>query len=88
MNGELEEVVGENFLKPIVDVRHSDLEDVSEDSEYKKECPVCGQGMLVCSRDQMTMELKEIDRCVVCAQRFRYLDIDEMRKNDWVDYNP
>lgn len=64
---------GANLKKPIIEVRHSALERSGE-SIFRSICPVCRDGMLPVCRDQETYELIDYDYCVLCAQRFRYLD--------------
>jgi hypothetical protein len=73
-------MVGRNMSQPIKDVMHSELERVG-DSLYKSECPECKIGILLVNRDQRTFELLEYDRCVLCGQAYRYLDIDNLRRN-------
>ena len=71
-----------NFTNSPIDVKHSDLINVSEDSLYRKKCPVCNDGVLLVYRDKKTFDLAEYDRCVSCGQSVRYLDIEEMRNRE------
>jgi hypothetical protein len=48
----------------------------------KRECPVCGDGMLLMARDWQTGQLLDRDRCTLCAQAVIYSDIDELRKRE------
>jgi len=75
------DVVGLNIDKPILDVIHAELERFS-DSIYKSVCPACKEGLLLVGRYPETMLLNEYDRCVLCGQRVRYLDIDTLRGKD------
>ena len=72
-------LAGCNMDKPIVEVKWSELELV-QSGQYKSECPVCKKGMLLIGRDKETFELQELDMCILCGQKFRYLDIEDLRK--------
>lgn len=76
---EFEVVVGCNLKEPIMKVKHSELSRISENSAYKSECPKCETGMLVTLRDK-AFQIKKFDHCLLCGQRFEYLDIDDLRK--------
>jgi len=67
-----------NLDEPIIEVKHSDLERFGN-GIYRSECPKCS-GALLMERDSKTFVLQEYDRCVLCGQRFRYSDINELRK--------
>ena len=64
--------------KPIIKVKHSDLEPVTYDYAFKRECPLCG-GVLPLQRDGLGY-LLPTDRCMLCGQQFFYTDIAEERK--------
>ncbi len=68
----------ENLDKPTIDITHSELKRFGE-SLYKSECPKCG-GVMLMGRDQKTFVLQELDRCVLCGQKYRYTDINDLRK--------
>ena len=68
-----------NLDKPIIEVKHADLERFGE-SLYRSECPKCGKGLLLVGRDNKTFILQEYDLCILCGQKFRYLDIEDLRK--------
>ena len=70
----------ENLNKPVIEVRHADLKRYG-DYMYRSECPLCG-GLLLVGRCSETFVLQEYDRCVRCGQKFRYLDIKEMRQKE------
>ena len=70
-------MIPENIAEPIIDVKHSELERLCDESIYKSLCPKCG-GLLLVYRDQDTLELEELDVCVKCGQHYRYTDIEEM----------
>jgi len=63
-------------------VKHAELLRASYDSPYKRVCPSCDDGLLLVMRDQKTFELLAEDCCVLCAQRFIYDDIEEMRQKE------
>ena len=54
-------------------VLHSELKR-SSDSSFKKECPVCREGMLLMNRNMDGMLMPD-DACTWCCQRFWYADI-------------
>jgi len=70
-----------NLYKPTITVNHSKLTRFS-DSEYKSNCPVCDNGILLVQRDQKTFELLEFDMCISCGQHVRYRDINIMRQQE------
>jgi predicted RNA-binding Zn-ribbon protein involved in translation (DUF1610 family) len=48
----------------------------------RRDCPACGEGLLLLSRDWKTGRLQPEDRCTLCGQRFLFLDIDELRAQE------
>ena len=72
----------ENIDKDVIDVEWIKLKQTSTDTTYKSECPVCYSGMLLVYRNQETMQLEALDRCILCGQAFRYTDIEDMRAMD------
>ena len=77
-----EELAGININEPVLEIHHSELERFSKTSIYKSVCPVCEQGLLLIYRNQKTLKLEEYDRCVLCGQLIRYLDIELLRKRE------
>ena len=71
--------------KEIIPVYWSRLRPTLRDEKYtyKRECPFCESGLFLVGRDRGMLELEEIDGCVGCGQRVRYLDIKKMRERDW-----
>lgn len=67
------------FMKPI-EVKHANLERVSDNSIFRSICPVCAEGTLLVGRDQTTFKLVAEDNCILCGQHFIYTDINELRK--------
>lgn len=67
---------GVNIPNPVKDVEWASLE--HEDGKYRSTCPECKVGLLLIYRDPNTMELLELDRCILCGQQFRYTDIDKL----------
>jgi hypothetical protein len=67
-----------NIYAPVIEVNHYDLE-LAGDSVYKVFCPVCKKGLLLVSRNNYTMEIKELDRCVLCGQRVKYKDVERLK---------
>ena len=74
--------IPENLNAPVIEICQLELECLSENSIYKTICPVCKKGLLLINRDQESLELMEYDRCVLCGQQVRYLDIEILRKRE------
>jgi hypothetical protein len=68
-----------NYNNPPKHVKHSDLKRASDLSEFKSECPVCTDGVLLVRRDMKTAQLLETDMCISCGQQFIYDDIKGLR---------
>ena len=78
----------ENLNEPVIEVAHGALAPLYEGRPtYKRTCPRCGGALLV-GRDNRTFELMEHDRCMLCAQRYRYTDIDKLREEEGPPYDP
>ena len=75
-------IPGTNLDKDIIGIKHSELTRSDSETAYKSNCPACDDGILLVARDQETLVLEEYDRCVLCGQAFRYLDIEEMRRKE------
>lgn len=50
--------------------------------QWRRDCPVCSDGLLLIGRDRDTLEIERKDRCTLCAQQFIFLDLDKMRAVD------
>jgi hypothetical protein len=74
-----EDIAGINIIKPIVRVKHSELERSDDVSDYRSKCPECKEGTLLMRRNPVTFVLDKEDMCALCGQRFEYTDIDEIR---------
>lgn len=78
-----------NATKEIIPVYWSRLRPTLRDERsYKRECPFCVNGLFLVGRDRGMLELEEIDGCINCGQRVRYLDIEKMRESDWAKKTP
>jgi hypothetical protein len=66
--------VGCNVKKPILEVRHADLTRYSSESDFKSDCPACGEGILLVSRLIGKFLLSRYERCTLCGQAFWYTD--------------
>lgn len=76
-----ERMVGANSI----DLRHANQERVSDESDWKVECPFCDDGLFLIHRNQNhPYELVEYDNCIACGQIVRWVDIDEMRQKDGI----
>lgn len=54
-----------------------------ESNKLASLCPTCKRGTLGVIRSSNTLRLMEYDRCLLCGQVVRYIDIEDMRKKDW-----
>ena len=72
-------LTGINKDSPPRAVKHSELTRVG-DSRYKSDCPECGVGTLLVRREEKSLRLEAYDTCILCAQRFTYSDILQMRE--------
>jgi len=71
-----------NVNAPVLAVKHSELERFSDESAYKSICPACKNGLLLVYRNSKTLALEEYDRCILCGQQYKYLDIEELKKKE------
>lgn len=78
---DLSHLTGVNLKNPILEVNHKDLPKIA-DKLYARPCPICKKGILFVGRNNETFILEEYDNCVLCGQRVRYLDIQEMRERE------
>lgn len=72
-----------NATKEIIGVYWAQLRGPTSYESYKRDCPFCESGLLLVGRDRGTLELEEVDGCIGCGQRVRYLDIEKVREGDW-----
>jgi C4-type Zn-finger protein len=76
-----ERMDGEN----VIDLRHANQEKVSDNSDWKVECPFCTEGLFLVQRNQNSpYQLLQFDKCLGCGQHVRWLDIKEMRQKDGI----
>jgi len=64
---------GANVNAEPITLSHASLPAAREGS-FQKECPVCKKGVLLVYRDDKTFMLRNLDRCIYCAQQFVYTD--------------
>ena len=73
-------LIGKNIKAPVKKVKYSALSRADQGG-YKSICPECGKGLLLMIRDpNRGFKLKAEDYCVLCGQRYEYMDIDELNK--------
>ena len=72
------EETAKNFAKEPLHINHADLKR-SDSSFYRSVCPECAEGILLVRRDLESFELLAEDCCIVCARRFIYADIEDVR---------
>lgn len=75
----VKELAGINIHKDTLTIKHADIKRING-SIFKGECPVCEMGYLLVQRNQKTFELSDVDRCILCGQKFKYSDIDKLKK--------
>ncbi len=69
----------------VADLRHAKMGKVSENSDWKAECPFCTEGLFLVQRNQKPPhQLLEYDNCIGCGQYIRWVDIEEMRQKDGI----
>lgn len=73
----LDSLSGVNVGKPIIELNHKDLKRLNNESTFKSVCPVCNKGILLVRRHQETMNISNMDNCILCGQQFKYLDIED-----------
>ena len=64
-----------NIYKEPVSVWHSQLARTGE-SLFRSKCPCCEYGMLMVTREPVTLNLSRLDRCVSCGQHVLYQDLE------------
>lgn len=66
---------GANLRADPIRLAHADLKPfVNGESAYQRRCPVCEAGVLLVRRDDKTLELVNVDRCINCGQTVVYTD--------------
>lgn len=68
-----------NINASVINIAHKDMERYCEESIFRIICPVCKVGLLLVGRNQKTFELLEYDNCVLCGQKVRYTDIEDLQ---------
>ena len=68
-----------NIYNEPICVWHSQLARSSDESLFKSHCPCCPVGILPVTRDNRTLHLARLDRCISCGQHFIYQD-DEIAR--------
>jgi len=73
-----------NLEKEAIKVKHADLQRLKDcESRFRRQCPVCKEGILFVTRSSHTFLIAEDDTCVLCGQRYVYEDVEDLRKGDW-----
>lgn len=68
----------DNIMEPPITVKHSDLQRVSLESNYRSLCPKCKFGYLLVMRSKVDPHyLLSTDACNFCGQHFIYSDIPD-----------
>ncbi|MHA1469721.1 MAG: hypothetical protein ACTSSP_04075 [Candidatus Asgardarchaeia archaeon] len=81
MDEEAKKFSGVNINEPAVEVKHAELKRLAHtESLFRSECPVCKIGVLLVRRDQETLEITAEDMCILCGQKFVYVDIEDLRE--------
>ncbi len=69
--------MGSNIKKPRIEIEHRRLQNASPNSIFKKDCPVCDQGVLLVLRDEKYC-IQPDDYCIYCGQHFYYTDLQNI----------
>ncbi len=69
-----------NFDNPPRHVFFYMLDRFDEVSNFRNECPECGDGVLTMERNTDTGELLNKDSCCSCGQHFIYDDIELVKR--------
>lgn len=69
-----------NIEEPTINVKLAGLTLLREGG-HQWACPVCADGTLVMRRHPDTLELLENDRCLLCGQSFRYVDLEAFKRS-------
>ena len=73
--GASDATVGAHIHEEPVRIAHADLK-AHGDGQFTKVCPSCDFGLLLGRRDDKTLELLNVDRCLHCGQQFIYTDTE------------
>ena len=65
---------GKNLKNREVLCFHKYLEPMTEGEPFKRWCPMCEEGLLLCARDLGSGSLRRTDHCTMCGQRVQWLD--------------
>ena len=69
-----------NFREPVLAVRHADLVPATPGAPYCRKCLKCGKGVLLVQRHPATFAIRAEDNCILCGQRYKYLDLGPQPK--------
>jgi hypothetical protein len=67
-----------NIHAPIMKVAWGQLKKDDYEHYYRRQCPVCENGLLLVRRHYDTFEIEHFDRCISCGQQVEYTDFDEV----------
>lgn len=82
LNQKMDDLMGSNICKPLIKVKHRYLLRSNEESIYRSICPICELGALLIRRESVGGALSKTDTCILCAQQFEYVDLDEIESQD------
>ncbi len=68
-----------NVNSPVIMIAHGSLERLSKDS-VTVECTECPIGLVGPERDRTTLVTISTARCDMCAQRFEWTDLEDIKK--------
>lgn len=73
-----EALAGSNIRQPVLNVYFRSLKSLSDESEYKRECPACNVGFVAIRRNQdAPFFMRNNGWCLLCGQQFIYNDIED-----------
>jgi uncharacterized protein with PIN domain len=76
----MDDIVGKNIRSPMKSIVFKELKQFG-DSVFKRICPECKDGIIVMSRDNVTMKLERRCYCFLCGQRYDIVDIKYWKRN-------
>lgn len=77
---------GANRNAPVLEVEHFQLTPSGDPNTFRSQCPACVEGNLCVRRNSQTMQIEELDNCLLCGQAVKYLDIEQLRQRDWANW--
>lgn len=76
-----DKLAGINIANPVIEIEHADLRKIpGGESTFRRFCPVCIHGILMVKRNIITLALEAEDNCLLCGQRVKYKDVEQLKE--------